>query len=63
MEDALCEFIGYRFLKILRLQYLVWNGDNNKKTNEYIEELKKLVESAPIIADLFVADSKAIYSR
>ncbi len=63
MEDALCEFIDDRFLKILRLQYLIWNGDDNKKPNEYMVELKKLVETAPIISELFCEESKAVYAE
>eukprot|EP01083_Nonionella_stella_P096023 269721_1 len=58
IEDALMEFMDERYLKIIRLQHLLWNGDRTKKPNEYMDELKALCESAPIIRN-----HKAMYCR
>eukprot|EP01084_Bolivina_argentea_P118795 210710_1 len=48
MEESLQEFVDKRYLKILKLRYLLSKDKNNKKTIEYMNELKQLIEDAPI---------------
>ncbi len=44
MEDVLGMYIDNRWLKILRLQNMLWNGMGDKKPSEYMNELNELIE-------------------
>eukprot|EP01084_Bolivina_argentea_P227923 385027_1 len=45
MEECMMEFVDERYLKIQRLKCLLNNGQNIKQTNEYLNELKELIEN------------------
>eukprot|EP01084_Bolivina_argentea_P072953 132415_1 len=52
LEDSLKEFIDERYLNILKMKQLLSTEDNNKKTNDYVKEIKHLIATAPIINEL-----------